>query len=150
MFVILLLSFYIYKEIKRNPNFSKTFFLLHIDWAVTWDFNNVVCTISKGWDQPAHTRILIRAFASRLNILWLLTEQHLEFLSLKGGCTSLSESTLVKMAHCWKYTIHNKFSNFLCFAYFCAYLCVVPINFNCNDENRILGKWNREISDAIP
>ena len=32
----------------------------------------------------------------------LLTEQHLEFLSLKGGCTGSSESTLVKMAHCWK------------------------------------------------
>ena len=32
----------------------------------------------------------------------LLTEQHLEFLSLKGGCTGLSESTLVKMPHCWK------------------------------------------------
>ena len=26
----------------------------------------------------------------------LLTEHHLEFLSLKGGCTSFSESTLVK------------------------------------------------------
>ena len=32
----------------------------------------------------------------------LLTEQHLEFLSLKGGCTGSSESTLVKMQHCWK------------------------------------------------
>ena len=32
----------------------------------------------------------------------LLTEQCLEFLSLKGGCTGLSESTLVKMPHCWK------------------------------------------------
>ena len=32
----------------------------------------------------------------------LLAEQHLEFLSLKGGCTGSSESTLVKMPHCWK------------------------------------------------
>ena len=32
----------------------------------------------------------------------LLTEHHLEFLSLKGGCTGLSEYTLVKMLHCWK------------------------------------------------
>ena len=32
----------------------------------------------------------------------LLTKQHLEFLSLKGGCTGSSESTLVKMPHCWK------------------------------------------------
>ena len=52
-------------------------------------------------------------------IVKLLTEYHLEFLSLKGGCTGSSESTLVKMPHCWKspvvahlifcfrYTIHN-------------------------------------------
>ena len=30
---------------------------------------NVVCATSKASDQPAHTRSLIRAFASRLNIL---------------------------------------------------------------------------------
>ena len=35
-------------------------------------------------------------------IFKLLTEQHLEFLSLNGGCTGLSEPTLVKMPHCWK------------------------------------------------
>ena len=32
----------------------------------------------------------------------LLTEQRLEFLSLTGDCTGSSESTLVKMPHCWK------------------------------------------------
>ena len=32
----------------------------------------------------------------------LLTEHHLEFPSLKGGCTGSSESTLVKMPDCWK------------------------------------------------
>ena len=32
----------------------------------------------------------------------LLIEHHLEFLSLKGGCTGSSESTLVRMTHCWK------------------------------------------------
>ena len=35
-------------------------------------------------------------------IVRLLTEHHLEFLSLKGGCTGSSESTLVKMSNCWK------------------------------------------------
>ena len=30
----------------------------------------------------------------------LLTEHRLEFVSLKGGCTGSSESTLVKMRHC--------------------------------------------------
>ena len=32
----------------------------------------------------------------------LLTEHYLEFLSLKGCNTGLSESTLVKMSHCSK------------------------------------------------
>ena len=49
--------------------------------------NNVVCATSKGSDQPVHT---------------LLTEQHLGFLCLKGGCTGSSESTHVKIPHCWK------------------------------------------------
>ena len=31
-----------------------------------------------------------------------LTEHHLDFLSLKGGCTGSSESTLVKIPHCLK------------------------------------------------
>ena len=32
----------------------------------------------------------------------LLTEHHLEFGSLNGGCTGSSESIHVKMPHCWK------------------------------------------------
>ena len=35
-------------------------------------------------------------------IFKLLNDHHLEFLSLKGGCTGLFESTLVKMPHRWK------------------------------------------------
>ena len=35
-------------------------------------------------------------------IVKLLTEHHLEFLNLKGGCRGSSESTHVKMPHCWK------------------------------------------------
>ena len=35
--------------------------------------NYVVCATSKASDQLAHTRSLIRAFASRLSILWLLS-----------------------------------------------------------------------------
>ena len=32
----------------------------------------------------------------------LLTEHHLEFLSLKRGFAGSSESTLVKTPHCWR------------------------------------------------
>ena len=44
--------------------------------------------------------------------LKLLTEHHLEFLSLKGGCTGSSESTLVKMSICWK---SHAAAHLLCF-----------------------------------
>ena len=63
-------------------------------------FNNVVCATSKASDQPAHTRSLIRTFASRLNMQWLLS--YWLNVSLKGGCTGSTESTLVKMQHCWR------------------------------------------------
>ena len=35
-------------------------------------------------------------------IVKLLTEHNLEFLSLQVGCRGSSESTHVKMPHCWK------------------------------------------------
>ena len=35
-------------------------------------------------------------------VVKLLTEHHLEFLSLKGGCTGSYEPTLVKIPHCLK------------------------------------------------
>ena len=35
-------------------------------------------------------------------IVKLLTENNLEFLNLKRGCSGSSEYTLVKILHCWK------------------------------------------------
>ena len=35
-------------------------------------------------------------------IVKLLTEHHLKFVSLKGGCRGSSESIHVKMPHCWE------------------------------------------------
>ena len=53
----------------------------------------MLCATSKGSDQPAHMHRLIGAFASDMNILFmcvkLMTEHHLKFQSLKGGCTGL-------------------------------------------------------------
>ena len=73
----------------------------------------MVCVTSKASDQPAHTRSLIRAFASQMNILRMLS--YLEFLSVKGGCIGLSESTLVKMPHCWKSrVVAHMFATRLC------------------------------------
>ena len=57
--------------------------------------------------RPAKPQISLRicAFGSEqllVTSVKLLTEHHLEFLSLKEGCTDSSESTLVNMPHCWK------------------------------------------------
>ena len=64
------------------------------------------CETSKASDQPAYTHSLIIAFASHLSLEYamnvkVLSEYHLEILSIKGGCTGSSKSTLVKMPHCW-------------------------------------------------
>ena len=57
--------------------------------------------------RPAKSQISLRDQNLCLSLEYsmsvkLVTEHHLEFLTLKGGCTCASESTLVKMPHCWK------------------------------------------------
>ena len=54
----------------------------------------------------------------------LLIEFDLVFLSLTGGCTGSSESTLVKMAHCWKshVTVHLTYAQPQYTPYDSAYL----------------------------
>ena len=51
-------------------------------------------------------------------IVKLLTEHHLEFLSLNGGCTGSSESTLVKMSYCWK--SHTSAQMYVLFCFLCV------------------------------
>ena len=62
--------------------------------------NNVVCATNKAPDQPAHTRSLIRAFASRLNVPLLLS--YWSNIIWSFYCTGSSASPLVKMSHFWK------------------------------------------------
>ena len=56
----------------------------------------MVCATSKGSDQ------LVCLSLEYSMTVKLLTAHHLEFPSLKEGCTGSSESTLIKMPHCWK------------------------------------------------
>ena len=73
-------------------------------WAVAWDFQQCdmcnqqslrsACTYMQS-DQSLYLSLEYSM------IVKLLTEHHLEFLSLKGGCTGSPESTLVKIPHCW-------------------------------------------------
>ena len=53
-------------------------------------------------------------------IVRLLTEHHLEFLRLTGSCTGSSESTLVKMPHCWK----SRVMAHIVLLLFCRCLCI--------------------------
>ena len=56
-------------------------------------------------NQTAHMRSLIKSLCKSLAYsmrVKLLTEHHLVFLSLRGGCIGSSESSLVKIPHCWK------------------------------------------------
>ena len=56
---------HLYNMYKNSIN---CFFLFYIE-PVHEISNNVVCATSKASDQPAHTRSLLKAFASRLSIL---------------------------------------------------------------------------------
>ena len=61
-------------------------------------------------------------------IVKLLTEHHVEFLSFKGGCRDLSESTLVKMPYCWK---SHVMAHFICSI---SITCVCLLGSECNKE----------------
>ena len=74
-------------------------------WASAWDFQQFgMCDQQSlrpacAYAQSDQSLCLSLEYSM---IVKLLTERHLEFLSLKGGCTGSSESTLVKMSNCWK------------------------------------------------
>ena len=82
-------------------------FLIYEPWH---DISNiVVCATSDASDQPWYTGgSLIRAFASRLNVLWVLT--YWLNIRLKGGCTGSSESTLSKSHIVGNHTSWLKFN----------------------------------------
>ena len=74
--------------------------------------NNVVCATSKASDQPAHTRSLIRAFASRLSIspikhigLLLFTITHQKLSRLCIWSRDIYSSSPIK--HIWSTSIYN-------------------------------------------
>ena len=76
-----------------------------INWPAAWDFQQ--CGMSDqqslrsacAYAQSDQSLCLSLEYSTSVK---LLTEHHLEFLSFKWGCTGSSESTHVKMSHCWK------------------------------------------------
>ena len=66
--------------------------------------NNVVCIQQSlrsacAYAQSDQSFCLSLEYSMRVK---LLTDHHLEFISLKGGCTDSTESTPVKLPFCWK------------------------------------------------
>ena len=70
----------------------------------------------------------------------LLTEYHLEFLCLTGGCTGSSESTLAKMPHCWESrsaaqlflrTMHALVKCRILYVIACVFSCLAMITADC-------------------
>ena len=57
-----------------------------------------------------------------------LADHHLEFLSLKGGCTGSSVSTLDKMPHCWKSYVAARIKNSSPYVFQAADTIVDPYN----------------------
>ena len=76
-----------------------------IKWAMTWDFQQCgMCDQQNLRPACAYVQSdqsLCLSLEYYMSVK-LLTEQHLELLTLKGGCYGSSESTLVKMPNCWK------------------------------------------------
>ena len=74
-------------------------------WAAAWDFQDCgMCDQQRLRPACAYAQSdqsLCLSLQHSMTVK-LLTAYHLEFQSLKGGCTGSSESTLVKMPHCWK------------------------------------------------
>ena len=78
--------------------------VIHI-WANAWDFQQYgMCdqqSLRSACAYAQSDQNLCLSLEYPMSVK-LLTGHHLRFLSLKGGCTGSSESTLVKMPHCWK------------------------------------------------
>ena len=85
---------------KNNVNVLSLFWKNLLNEARHEISSNVVCATSKASDQPGHMRSLIRAFASRLNILWLL---------IATDWISFGVSKLKRRLHriIWVYTCQN-------------------------------------------
>ena len=80
------------------------------EFQIHMSHGNVVCVISKGsYAQSDQSLCLSLEYSMNIE---QLTQQHLEFLSLKAGCTGSIESIHVKMPHCLK----SHVAAYMCFS----------------------------------
>ena len=90
--------------------------LVNYNWAVAWDFQQF------GTCNQQRLRPACAYAQTDQSLCWslkysmtvkLLTEPHLRFLNLKGGCTGLSESTPVEIPHSWKSGVTAQLPSFM-------------------------------------
>ena len=91
---------------------------LNFIWASAWDFKQCDTCDQQSLRSTCAYAQSDQSICLSLEysiIVKLLTEHHLEFLSFKGSYTGSSQSTLVKMPHCWKSHVTAHFWNKLSF-----------------------------------
>ena len=78
----------------------------------------------------------------------ILTDNHLRFLSFKGGCIGSSESTLVKMPHCWRShaTTHITMGFLMRFILFQYYTIIQPDSSSTDDAFSTVGLGGKRFS----
>ena len=111
---------------------------------MTWDFQQCgMCDLQSlrsacAYAQSDQSLCLSLAYSTTVE---LLTEHHLEFLSFNGCFTGWSESTLVKLPHCWKshVTAHMLYVAFCHCLFTCIYYITIQIR-DVIDHFRPVGK----------
>ena len=91
--------------------------------------NNVVCVTSKASDQQSD-QSLCKSLEYSM-IVKLLTQHHLKFLSVNGGCRASSESTPVKMS-----IVGNLMPRLI-------YQCLSLINLDCMSQQYLIRYFAR-------
>ena len=95
-------------------------------WASAWDFQQCgLCDQQRlrpacAYAQSDQSLCLSLDYSMSVK---LLTEHHLELLSLTGGCRGSSKPTHVKMPHCWKShaLAHMEYSFLFDHTWFCTF-----------------------------
>ena len=74
---------------------------IEIKWAATWDFQQCGMCYQQSLRSAQSDQSLCSSLEYSMSVM-LLTEHHLEFLSLEGGCTGLScqNATLLEIPCC--------------------------------------------------
>ena len=70
--------------------------------AEAWDFQQYGMCDQQNLRSACAYAQSDQSLCKSLEYFMTVNKHHLEFLSLKVGCTGSSESTYVKISHCWK------------------------------------------------